>query len=91
MHKNNVVHRDLKPSNILFSRENNLDTLVLIDYGLSFNKTKQDIYENQTVGTIGYMAPEILSSSSAKKYDFGVDTYAVGIIFHALLFGYGPF
>lgn len=46
MHKNKIIHRDLKPTNILFSKENNLDTLVLIDYGLSYNQTKQDIYEN---------------------------------------------
>ncbi|CAD8047157.1 unnamed protein product [Paramecium sonneborni] len=31
----NMVHRDLKPENVLFQKYNNLDSLYIIDFGLS--------------------------------------------------------
>ena len=34
LHANHIVHRDLKPENLIF-RDENLNSLVIIDFGLS--------------------------------------------------------
>ena len=34
LHSNHIVHRDLKPENLIF-RDQNLNSLVIIDFGLS--------------------------------------------------------
>ena len=35
LHKNNIMHRDLKPENIMFKEKNNLNSLMICDFGIS--------------------------------------------------------
>ena len=60
LHSQNVVHADIKLENCLFASQS-LDSLHLIDFGLSMNiRSVQDIPQG-TRGTLNYMAPELLS------------------------------
>ena len=71
IHDNNIIHRDLKLSNIFIG----FDGIIKIgDFGLATNIYKLKYEE---VGTIGYMAPEVLNN---KIYGFEADLYSLGII-----------
>jgi len=60
LHSQSVVHADVKLENCLFASLS-LDSLHLIDYGLSMKvRSGQDIPYG-TRGTLNYMAPELLS------------------------------
>ncbi|ORX79530.1 hypothetical protein BCR32DRAFT_246307 [Anaeromyces robustus] len=87
MHKNNFIHRDLKLSNILLRNKNDLSSVTIIDFGETLDRT-DDYYITGMVGTLHYMAPEILKK---KKYGKAVDLWAYGVIAYRLLTGYFPF
>eukprot|EP00833_Pecoramyces_ruminatium_P011754 jgi/Orpsp1_1/1185786/evm.model.c7180000095239.1 len=87
MHKNNFIHRDLKLSNILLSSRNDLTSIKIIDFGETVDRT-DDYQVNGIVGTLHYMAPEILKK---KKYGKPVDIWAFGVIAYRLLTGYFPY
>ncbi|ORX59143.1 hypothetical protein BCR36DRAFT_579772 [Piromyces finnis] len=87
MHKNNFIHRDLKLSNILLRNRNDLSSVVIIDFGETMDRT-EEYYISGMVGTLHYMAPEILNK---KKYYKPVDIWALGVISYRLLTNYFPF
>ncbi|KAJ3044983.1 Cyclin-dependent kinase 20 [Rhizophlyctis rosea] len=83
-HENAIMHRDLKPANLLISPTG---VLKLADFGLarvhwSGEGGEGRPYSHQ-VATRWYRAPELLYG--ARKYDAGVDLWAVGCIFGELL------
>ncbi|KAH9510097.1 hypothetical protein Btru_043463 [Bulinus truncatus] len=79
LHHKSVSHRDLKPENILITED---DTVKIADFGMSRN-VKFTI--SSPLGTLPYMAPEILSWSG--KYDNKVDIYSLGMIVWELWYG----
>jgi len=96
-HKAGVVHRDLKPENIMLVREHNaaLSPRVL-DFGLAkmsgpIGEDEQTLVQSGhsagVVGTLMYMAPEVLSGHVA---DPRADQYSLGIIAWELLAGIHP-
>ena len=87
MHKNNFIHRDLKLSNILLRNKNDLSSVTIIDFGETVDRT-EEYYISGIVGTLHYMAPEILKK---KKYYKPVDIWALGVISYRLLTGYFPY
>jgi len=87
MHKNNYIHRDLKLSNILLRSRNNPTSVTIIDFGETLDRT-DDYQVSGMVGTLHYMAPEILKK---KKYGKPVDIWAFGVITYRLLTGYFPY
>nr|CAB3229415.1 cyclin-dependent kinase 20-like [Phallusia mammillata] len=80
-HRNNIMHRDLKPANLLISSTGHLK---IADFGLArvYDKKPDRLYSHQ-VATRWYRAPELLYG--ARKYDEGVDLWAVGCIFGEML------
>ncbi|XP_072344084.1 cyclin-dependent kinase 20 [Scyliorhinus torazame] len=80
-HLNSIMHRDLKPANLLISSTGHLK---IADFGLArvFSNEGDRLYSHQ-VATRWYRAPELLYG--ARKYDEGVDLWAVGCIFGELL------
>ncbi|XP_008400522.1 cyclin-dependent kinase 20 isoform X4 [Poecilia reticulata] len=72
---------DLKPANLLISSSGHLK---VADFGLArlFSDQGERLYSHQ-VATRWYRAPELLYG--ARKYDEGVDLWAVGCIFGELL------
>lgn len=79
LHSNNIVHRDLKPENLIF-RDENLNSLVIIDFGLS--TTCKDEPLTTRCGSPGYVAPEILNNLG---YGCKADIFSLGVILYILL------
>ena len=88
--ENKVIHRDLKPNNILLKKDKNDKNIwKLVDYGVSrqlFTLSRQ-LY-TKYVGTLLYMAPEILEGV---EYDDECDLWSLGIIIYYLRFNVLPY
>ncbi|KAK6174911.1 hypothetical protein SNE40_013471 [Patella caerulea] len=81
LHENHIMHRDLKPANLLISATGHLK---IADFGLArVFQNKGDRQYSHQVATRWYRSPELLYG--ARKYDEGVDLWAVGCIFGELL------
>ncbi|RMG83157.1 MAG: serine/threonine protein kinase, partial [Chloroflexi bacterium] len=81
LHRHNIVHRDLKPSNILVTRDN---IVHLLDFGLATPTTQHP----ELVGTMRYIAPEVLLS---QKLSPATDLFTFGIIAYEVFTGKHPF
>ncbi|KUI65900.1 Serine/threonine-protein kinase psk1 [Cytospora mali] len=79
-----VVYRDLKPENILLDSEGHL---LLTDFGLSKVAT-DDATCNSMLGTVEYMAPEVIKG---EKYGKAVDWWSLGALAYDLMTGNPPF
>jgi serine/threonine protein kinase len=81
-----VIHRDLKPSNILISDQG---IVTITDFGIARGESsKLTLNPTQVLGTIAYIAPEVLTGSKASR---AVDFYALGVVLYELLAGCQPF
>ena len=81
LHHQQICHRDIKPENVMFGKENDLNSIKLIDFGLSAQHF-DNISTNDYCGTFLYMAPEQIGK---KSYSQTVDVWALGIILFMLL------
>ena len=81
LHHQQICHRDIKPENVMFGKENDLNSIKLIDFGLSAQHFN-NISTNDYCGTFLYMAPEQIGK---KSYSQTVDLWALGIILFMLL------
>jgi serine/threonine protein kinase len=77
---NGIIHRDLKPENIMFRKENDINSLVLCDFGLAGEILGNTFIENKC-GTLIFMAPEVIMN---RPYDSLVDIWSIGIIMYIL-------
>jgi beta-adrenergic-receptor kinase len=84
MHKRFIVYRDLKPANILLDEGGHIR---ISDLGLACDYSKKR--PHASVGTHGYMAPEVLSKGTA--YDSSADWFSFGCMLYKLLKGHSPF
>ena len=83
MHSKHICHRDIKPENIMFSEENDLSSVKIIDFGLSAQHFNY-LTNNEYCGTFIYMAPEQIEK---KLYHYSVDIWSIGILMFMLLNG----
>lgn len=97
MHENFVIHRDIKLENVYL---NDLGTIkiglsdfflgrfltFLGDFGWACHK--HNLKSDSVVGTLHYMAPEMLSE---EEYDYKVDVWAMGVLLYEMLVGELPF
>jgi len=88
--ENKVIHRDLKLENILLKKnENGQNIWKLVDYGVSRKLiTLSAQYYTARVGTISYMAPEVILGD---KYNNKCDLWSLGIILYILYFQEVPY
>ncbi|VBB32427.1 unnamed protein product [Acanthocheilonema viteae] len=84
MHNRSVVYRDLKPANILLDESGHVR---VSDLGLACDFSKKK--PHASVGTHGYMAPEVLAKGIA--YDSSADWFSFGCMLYKLLKGHSPF
>lgn len=87
-HAATVLHRDLKPANLIVGKDM---ALKIIDFGISkilLEDHTQITAPNVVVGTIKYMAPEILLGLPACVQ---TDIYSLGVVFFEMLTGTAPF
>ena len=86
-HKMKIIHRDLKPENILINKnENNFVQIKVCDFGTSLMFNRGEV-QDELVGSIYYIAPEVLK----KKYNSKCDLWSCGVIMYILLTGVPPF
>jgi len=79
LHRRGILHRDLKPSNILIHQ----GQARLVDFGLASAEGPRG-----PVGTLAYMAPELLRGDAASTAS---DLYAIGVMLYEILIGQHPF
>ncbi|MCJ1335160.1 serine/threonine protein kinase psk1 [Bachmanniomyces sp. S44760] len=80
-----VVYRDLKPENCLLDSEGHL---LLTDFGLSKVAVEGEESCKSILGTIEYMAPEVILG---QDYGYSVDWWSFGALGYDLLTGAPPF
>lgn len=94
MHMNNVVHADVKLENCLFGSDN-IDSLHLVDFGLSLNIREISEIPEGVRGTLNYMAPEILTADRERpimpQLSDRTDVWAAGVVLFTLSCGFLPF
>ena len=87
MHCKNFVHRDLKPENILIeSISKDYIQIKLIDFGTALDLEKKyegrEVGTAEKIGTLNYMAPEVLLQKSNKVINY-IESYDEDILQYA--------
>jgi serine/threonine protein kinase len=87
IHKAGLIHRDIKPDNILVINHREIR---ICDFGIALLPGEVTSLEELQagVGTMSYMAPEVLEGQS---YDQTIDIYALSVSMYELLTGVHPF
>ena len=85
--QNKIMHRDLKAENIMLNDKTiyGLPYVKIIDFGTA--KIYENEFENIVIGTLYYMAPEVLN----KKYTNKCDMWSLGVILYYLFTKRLPF
>ncbi len=83
IHKAEIMHRDIKPDNILITSEGKP---TFIDFGLTLRDEKVEetrlTRSDCVVGTVGYIAPELLFG---EEHTVKCDVYQLGAVFYELV------
>ena len=82
-----IIHRDLKPENILLTKnEDYFLRIKICDFGTSQIFKRGDV-QKDIVGSLFYMAPEVIQ----QNYNFKCDLWSCGVIMYILLTNRLPF
>jgi len=89
-HQMKIVHRDLKPQNILLNDDFRAK---VCDFGIAVEKRTDNLTSicHEFVGTVCYMAPELLVYELTTKYGYCSDVYSFGIILFELIYEEEPY
>ncbi|CAL5223372.1 g5877 [Coccomyxa viridis] len=85
LHSLGIAHRDLKPENVLLDSEGHIK---VTDFGLAKHGMNDEARTNSFIGTMEYMAPEIVAGKGHGK---AVDWWSIGILLYEMLCGTPPF
>src|SRR5262249_2561523 len=84
-HRNGIVHRDIKCDNIMVNSRNQVKVM---DFGLAKLKGSMALTRSSsTVGTVAYMAPEVLRGEQAEA---PADIFSFGVVVYEMLAGSKP-
>ncbi|GAA5152255.1 Stk1 family PASTA domain-containing Ser/Thr kinase [Microbacterium pseudoresistens] len=84
-HRAGIVHRDVKPENVLLAEDGRIK---IGDFGLARATSANTATGQQLMGTIAYLAPELVTRGTA---DARSDIYALGIMLYEMLVGEQPY
>ena len=84
-HRAGIVHRDVKPENVLLAEDGRIK---IGDFGLARATTANTATGQMLLGTIAYLAPELVTRGTA---DARSDIYALGIMLYEMLAGEQPY
>jgi len=95
-HQKGIIHRDLKPDNIMIKREDDVEKVKVLDFGIaklreqvpSSGSSETLTREGTIIGTPEYMSPE---QCRGKKLDPRSDIYSLGVILYEMICGHPPF
>ena len=86
-HRAGIIHRDLKPSNVMLAPQ-----AIITDFGLARRLSESTdstaTLSQNLIGTLDYMAPELLAGQSAT---IASDVYALGMVAYNMVTGLLPF
>ena len=82
-HSQKLIHRDLKLENILIASKQDRQ-IKIADFGIAGMATNFNV-DKLDVGSLSYMAPEILSGR-ARKLGPSIDIWALGVILYGLVY-----
>ncbi len=89
-HNAGIVHRDLKSDNVfLTDKDDALDHVKVLDFGVSRFMETDDAQRNMVIGTPEFMAPEQITDPGS--VDRRADIYALGVILYEMLTARRPF
>ena len=86
LHDRHILHRDIKSDNILVSFDG---AIKLADFGYATQLTTQQNSRKSKVGTVCWMAPEIITGKHL--YDNKIDIWSFGIFVIELANGEPPY
>ncbi|OII78199.1 protein kinase domain-containing protein [Cryptosporidium andersoni] len=92
LHSIGVVHGDLKLENIMFSKQNRLDTVKLVDFGNSFIIKSRNLISEYNNTNIKSRSDNQIDSDSTSEFVYNkfIDFWCCGIILYIMLTGVYP-
>lgn len=85
LHEQNIIFRDLKPENVVLTADGHAK---LTDFGLAISDVDNERGSKSFVGSIAYLAPEVLKKQSHYK---SLDWYLLGLMLYEILVGHPPY
>ena len=86
LHERHILHRDIKSDNILVATDGKIK---LADFGYATQLTSESENRISKVGTVCWMAPEMIRGKM--KYNYKVDVWSFGIFVVELAQGEPPY
>lgn len=92
-HRKSIVHRDLKPANVVLIKDEGIEIVKLVDFGIAkllpgAGKQQQQLTKTGEIfGSPIYMSPE---QCLGKELDIRSDIYALGCLMYETLTGQPP-
>ncbi len=93
-HRNGVIHRDLKPGNIMIDADKKVESVKVLDFGISkligpdFTAKQSLTAAGEIFGSPFYMSPE---QCTGGVVDARSDIYSIGCTLFELITGFVPF